>query len=137
MKFGPNEIFYINEFEKLTRATAKDCVVEDSRITFVVKEKQLLQAIGKNGETVRKVVQRLGKNIEVFEYSDDPKKFLQKAFYNAKINDVVMGEAEGKKTAEVEVDSENKRKIMHNSGRLKKVKELMKRLYGIEKVRIN
>ena len=136
MKFGPNEIFYINEFEKITNATAKDCIVEDSKITFVVKEKQLPQAIGKNGATVKRLSRVFGKSIEIFEHDADPKKFLQKAFYNAKIDDVLMEEEEGRKNAVVEVDSENKRKIMQNTGRLRKIRELLKRMHGIESLRI-
>ncbi len=130
------QIQLMNSLDAIARVNAKDCFVRGESIVFLVPESQMRQAIGKNGSVVEKLKKMLGKNVELFEYNEDPKKFFEKAFYRAKINEIEISEKEGSKAATIKVDGTNKRIILQNMGRLKKIKELAERNYNIDEVRV-
>ena len=77
-----------------------------------------------------------GERVELFEYSPEPEGFFRKAFFRARIEKVEIGEKNGEKIALINADNTNKKIILQNIGRLKKIKELAKRNYGIEEVRV-
>lgn len=136
MKLDFEQIRLINALDTMTKAVAKDCFICDDSIVFLLPEKHMKQAIGKNGETIQKVKAQLGKNIELFEYSEKPEKFFAKAFYKAKVENVEIKKTNDKKIAVVKTKTNDKKIILRNLGRLDKIKELAKRNYEIEEVRI-
>ena len=66
---------YISLFESITknRVIVKDCMDTEDKLVFVVGEGQGNTAVGKKGENVIKLKDKTGKNIQVVEYSDDPR----------------------------------------------------------------
>ena len=94
------------------------------------------KAIGKKGATVEKIRKVFKKPVELFEYTKEPERFFEKAFFKAKIEKIEIKEKKDKKIALISADQTNKRIILQNLGRLKKIKELAKRNYEIEEVRI-
>lgn len=131
-----DQIQMINTLDSVARVTAKDCVISKDGVVFLIPEKYMKKAIGKNGSTVEKLMKKINKKVEFFEYDEKPEKFLEKAFFRSKIEKVEIKKIKEKKVAFVKADAEGKKLILRNLNRLKKVKELAKRNYGIEEVRI-
>lgn len=135
MRLNSDEIFYLNEFSSASGANARDCVIEEKVVAFLVKKDAMGKAIGRNAETVKRLRQKLRRNIEIFEYDDDVQGFIKKALYNIKIDAINIAERNGKKQAILQLDSENKRKLLNNLARVKRIKAFAKRDYNIDDVR--
>jgi len=136
MRLGVAEIRLINALQNISGVHAKDCLISDNRITFLVAEQQMSKAIGKNGSTIRIIKQKIGKDVELFEYKKDVKKFVQRAMNKIKINEMELVEKDGGNTLKLSLDPENKRKLFQNSGRFKKVKELAERNYNMPEIKV-
>lgn len=81
-------IGYINLFERLTGARAKDCFAEEEKLVFVVNEGEAGKAIGKNGEKARELSAKLKKQIKIIEFKQDPVEFLKTLLYPVKAKEV-------------------------------------------------
>ncbi|MFH1663439.1 MAG: NusA-like transcription termination signal-binding factor [archaeon] len=136
MKISNEEILLINALQDFSGVTARDCIISKKNIIFVVNEKDVGNAIGKKGEKVNRLKQKLRKNIEIYGYTEKPENFIKNSLKEIKINEVTEKEEEGKKTIFLSLDSENKRNIAEKSGKLKKIKEIVKRNYNIDNIRI-
>ncbi len=135
MRLTSNEIFYLNALNRVSGVNARDCVVDENVISFLVRKEAMGKAIGKNAATIKKLSKQLRKNIEIFEYCDDVESFIKKALYNIKIDEINLVERNGKKQAILMLDPENKRKLLNSLPRIKRIKTLSKRDYKIEDVR--
>ncbi len=136
MKLGADEIFYLNALNSISGANARDCVVQGNTVSFIVRPGELGRAIGKNALNIEQLKKRLKKNIEIFEYSENAGDFFKKAFYNIEFKKIDSVEEKGKKALVVAVDAENRSKMLNNSGKIKRIKEIAKRNYGIEEIKI-
>ncbi|MDO8538742.1 MAG: NusA-like transcription termination signal-binding factor [archaeon] len=137
MKIGQEEILLMNALSSLTRVNAKDCIVSGKNVTFVVREDDVGKAIGKKGETIRKMSDKLNKKIEIFAYTTDAKSFLEKAFREVSFDSIEIGELDGKKILKARISGENKRKLLSQSKKLKRIKELLARNYNVFDVKIS
>ncbi len=133
---GISEIQFMNLLDAILHVSARDCFVDGDNVVFLVNEKDMYRAIGKGGSAVELLTKRIGKRVELFEYTQEPEKFFQKAFFRAKIEKVGIKDLKEKKIAIISVDATNKKIILQNMRRLKRVKDIAKRNYGIEEVRI-
>ncbi|HIH09923.1 MAG TPA: NusA-like transcription termination signal-binding factor [Candidatus Diapherotrites archaeon] len=136
MKLSLQQIQLINALDSIARVGAKDCFIDGESIVYLVPESQMRQAIGKSGSTVELIKKKLGKRVELFEFTESAEKFFEKAFFKAKIDKVEIKDMKERKVAIVQVDNTNKKIILQNMRRLKRIKELAKRNYSIDEVRI-
>lgn len=136
MKLGIAQIQLMNALDSVAKVSARDCFVDGDTVVFLVPWNQMKRAIGRNGATIELVKKKLGRRVELFEYTEEPKKFFEKAFFRAKIEKVDVKDTKERKIAVIHVDHANKRIILQNMRRLKKVKELAKRNYSIDEVRV-
>lgn len=136
MKLRNEELRYINALRAVTGANAKDCWYDSSGITFLLSADQMRLAIGRKGNSIRTLREKMGKNIELLEYAEKPEDFVKKAFCKIKIENVELAKDENKKTISICMDSENRRKLLQNLNRLRRVRETMKRDYGIGELKI-
>ncbi|PIN85211.1 MAG: NusA-like transcription termination signal-binding factor [Candidatus Diapherotrites archaeon CG11_big_fil_rev_8_21_14_0_20_37_9] len=136
MKLDQSQIQLMNGLDKIANVMPRDCFVGDNSVVFLVHEEHMKKAIGKNGATIEKISKTLNKRVELFEYTKEPEKFFEKAFYRAKIEKVEIRETKNGKIALISADNTNKRIMLQNMGRLKKIKQLAKRNYEIGEVRI-
>jgi len=136
MRMTNREIGYINALETISGAQAKYCLVDSGEISFLVREGQAGKAIGKQGVNIKKLRETLGKEVGVFEYAESPEGFLRKAFRSIEIGKVEMTENEGVKTLFVTPEPTNKRKLLQNIGKMKKIRVIMKEVYGIGNVKV-
>ena len=139
IKLGDEEIRYISLFEHITGAVARDCVVDNDRIIFIVKSGNIGLAIGKRGVNIKRVRDFLHKQIDVVEYADSPEKFISNTLSPAKIKSIVINEKrDGRKVALVTVDGKDKGIAIGKSGKnVAKSRLLAKRHYGIDDVVIS
>ncbi|HDQ59908.1 MAG TPA: NusA-like transcription termination signal-binding factor [Candidatus Woesearchaeota archaeon] len=101
IKLSLDDIAFINLFEKTTKASVKDCIVDEqkNKITFVVNEGHIGMAIGRGGANIKKLEHRMNKKLEVIEFSKDPLKFLTNLLRPIKVKNAYVSErSDGKKT---------------------------------------
>ena len=76
-------------FESLTKASVKDCIVEEGRIIFIVRKGEIAKAIGKKGANIRKVENLIKKKVKIIEFSEDLVEFVKNVVAPLKVLDVV------------------------------------------------
>jgi len=127
-------------FQNISGATARDCVIDTKveRVIFVVSRGEMGLAIGKSGETIKKVQKTLGKQVELVEWADDAKQFIMNSLNPQFITEIRMTEKpDGSKSATVVVDEKKKGAILGKGGRnAEKARLLAKRYFSIETIHI-
>jgi len=135
IRLTADSIQYIALFENMTRAKILDCIPEEERLVYVVKQGDMGLAIGKNGENINRVKKTLDKPIELVEYSEDPATFLKNAFGPVSLSSVNIINKNGKRLAYVEVPNKEKGLAIGRNGKnIEKVKMLARRHHDIEDV---
>jgi len=137
MRLTSDDIFYLNALNTASGANARDCIVQGKVITFLIKKKELGKAIGKDAQAVKKLGEKLRLHVELLEYTENVEGFIKKALYNVKVKEVKVSEKEGKNFVTVALEPGEKRKMMTNMSRVKRIKALAKRNYSIEDIRIH
>ena len=134
IKFDNETIRSINVFEEVSGVEVKDCLIRDERVYYVVEEGKIGLAIGKNGETVKKVQSNLGKDVKIFEYSEDAETFIDN-LVPTKVKNVEISNNGGEKVAKIDVAKRSK--AVGRKGRNVKVMErFLNREHGIQRVKI-
>jgi len=140
IKLTSDELGLISLFQNITGATARDCVIDDKldRVIFIINKGEMGLAIGKNGASINKTQKMVGKDVELVEYSDDPKKFIINALNSKFIMDVRLSEkVDGNKIAVVMVDHNRKGAIVGRNGKnAEKARLLCRRYFQISNVHI-
>ncbi|MBR4117705.1 MAG: NusA-like transcription termination signal-binding factor [Methanocorpusculum sp.] len=128
----------IAQFENLTGAGARDCVVDEkfSRILFVINPGEMGLAIGKKGASVKKASDAFGKKVEVVEYNPDKVQFLRNCFLPVQIQTVTFDQNEdGDEIAYIEVQPEDRGLAIGKEGKnIIKAKKLALRQFDIVNV---
>jgi transcription termination/antitermination protein NusA len=77
MLLNTRDIQLINAFETLTGANVVDCVDAEGSLNFLVEKGHLGAAIGKGAVNINKAKKVMGRQIIVFEDSDDPEELIK------------------------------------------------------------
>jgi N utilization substance protein A len=129
----------ISQFESLTGAGSRDCVVDDrnGRLIFVINPGDMGLAIGKKGASIKKASEAMGKKIEVVEYNTNPEQFIKNCFLPAQVTSIVFeGEAD-QQMVTVEVRDEDRGIAIGKDGKnIFKAKKLAQRQHNIADVQI-
>jgi len=132
IKLDNDAIKYISFFERITKASVVDCMSENDRITFVVREGCAGMVIGRNGLNVKKLQEKLKKQVEIIEFSKNPIKFLTNLFKPIKVKNTYISEnASGKRILHAQVP---KNRTLAKI-KMKKARNLIKKYYNIDEVR--
>lgn len=75
-EFDTDLIKIIAAFENITESEVRDCV-KNEHLYFLINPGKMALAIGKNGSAVKTAEKMLGRQIKVFEYSDNPEELLK------------------------------------------------------------
>lgn len=130
----------ISQFESLTGAGSRDCVVDDrnARLIFVINPGDMGLAIGKKGASIKKASEVMGKKIEVVEYNSNVEQFLKNCFLPAQVTSILFEDGEeDQKTATVEVRDEDRGIAIGKEGKnIFKAKKLALRQHNIADVQI-
>jgi N utilization substance protein A len=135
IKLSTEGLRYIALFEELTKATVKDCIIDDGRIIYVIKAGDMGAAIGKNGDYINRVKKTVDKQIDLVEYSDEPVAFIKNAFSPITVRSVNIVDRNNKRLAYVEVSNKDKGLAIGRNGKnIEKVKLVAKRHHDIDDV---
>ena len=139
VKITENEMKYIQLLQNMTGATIVDCILDDEAIIFTVKKGEVGLAVGRGGEKIKRFRTMTNKQVEIFEYMDDPDKFLRNALKPAKVKDIrLVDRMDGHKIAMVNVDPKDKGiAIGKNGENIKKIRFLAQRYFQLDTVVIN
>ena len=124
----------ISQFESLTGAGSRDCVVDErnDRLIFVVNPGDMGLAIGKKGASIKKASEVMGKKIEVVEYNSNPEQFLKNCFLPAKVVSIEFSGEEDARSATVDVSDEDRGIAIGKNGKnIFKAKKLAQRQHNI------
>lgn len=135
VKYDTENIRTMNMFESITGVEAVDVITKEDEIYFVVPDGKAGMAIGKGGKIVKKIQNKLGKDVKIYEYSDNLGKFLNN-LVPADLRGVdIEEEEEGEKKVEISVSSENKGRVVGKNGsKIDSIREVLQRTHGVDEV---
>ncbi|MHA1193408.1 MAG: NusA-like transcription termination signal-binding factor [Promethearchaeota archaeon] len=149
IKFDRKSMELISLFNNLSGAIIKDCLTFESPenyseiIIFLVKKEDVGKAIGKAGEHVKDLMNKLQKKIDVIPYSDNLEKFIQ-FILNTSKNSITVQQIEikenknEKKTVIISVNPQDRGKAIGKEGSMiRKIKLLVTRHFKVDNVIIN
>ena len=141
IKITTDQMRLMSLFQNVTGATARDCVEDEKqdRVIFVVNAGKMGLAIGKGGSHIKTLQNIIKRDIELVEYSDDPKVFLKNMLNSKLVTEVKINKrADGTLQAIVIVDPRKKGIVVGREGRnAEKARLLAKRYFEISSVLIN
>ncbi len=131
VKIETDAIRIIALFESITKIHAKDCIIEDKCIYFLVDQEKIGLAVGKNGSVIKEVKKVLRKDVRVMGYPDNPEDFIKSQIPSVKSIQVSDG------SLILSVPSRERVNVIGKSGRnIKIMKEILKRYFKIKDVKL-
>ena len=128
MKFTLETIQFINLFEKVTGAKVKDCFPGNG-LTFVVEEGNVQKAV----RGLDRVKKMLKKDVRLISYSSYPVKFIKNLLYPVRVESVKKVD----NTLVIACPNQVKGKVFgRNRENLKFMKDLVKKYFGIEEIKV-
>ena len=149
IRFDRKSMELISLFNNLSGAIIKDCLTFESPennseiIIFLVKKEDVGKAIGKAGEHVKDLMNKLQKKIDVIPYSDKLEQFIQFILNTSKnsitVQDIEIKENKNeKKTVIISVKPQDRGKAIGKEGSMiRKIKLLVTRHFEVDNVIIN
>jgi len=129
----------ISQFESLTGAGARDCVIDarHDRVIFIINPGEMGLAIGKKGASIRKASEALDRRVEVVEYSDDLIQFIRNCFLPAQVMSIEIEGEDDSRVAQIEVREDDRGLAIGKEGKnILKAKQLLRRQFDIGDVEI-
>ncbi len=133
IKFDTETIRMITLFENLTNVRVKDCLIDNATNTvyFIVESGKIGIAIGKNGISAKRIEKVTGKNIKIYEYSENLEKFVKNLIPQS--NEVKVKNENGKIIVEIKVDKTNRGIVIgRDEKKLKLYKEILQRNHKVD-----
>ena len=84
IRYDFDHMKYMTLFEKITRTSIKDCIIDENQIIFIIKSDNIAKAVGKNGSNVKLLERKLRKKIKIVKFDNDCVQFTQNLLYHIK-----------------------------------------------------
>ena len=131
IKLSTDSLMVMAAFERVTKVHAKDCLVTDTCVYFLVESGKIGLAIGKSGSVVKDVSRVLGRPVRVYGYSKDITEMVRGMIPQAKSVEV-NGD-----TVTVAVQPSEKTAIIGKAGgNIKAMRDLMERHFNTKHLRL-
>ncbi|MBY9016229.1 MAG: NusA-like transcription termination signal-binding factor [Candidatus Lokiarchaeota archaeon] len=149
IKLDRKSMELISLFNNISGAIIKDCLIFESPennseiIIFLVKKEDVGKAIGKAGEHVKDLMNKLQKKIDVIPWSENLEQFIQFILNTTKnsikVQNIEVKESRNeKKTVIISVRPQDRGKAIGKEGSMiRKIKELVLRHFEVDNVIIN
>lgn len=132
IKIDENMLRYISTFYQMTGVDVMDIAEDEENIFFIIYPGSLRKAIANNGENIKKLKEKLGKNIILVEYSDNPERFIYNLFYRFNVKEVNIENVNDEMKVSVKVDPGQKARAIGKNGRnLKITKDILSRHFKV------
>ena len=123
---------YISMFENITRARVKDCIIKEDKLIFIVPKHQVILALGKNNENIKRLKGLFKKNIDIIGFSDKLDVFVKNIFHNFNLQNIQVESRDEKSYVYVSVNLKDKGKIIGKNGNnLKLAREIVGRHFDV------
>lgn len=133
--FDIKSIQYLTLFNNITKINAKDCIVQDTQIIFIVNMADVGIAVGIKGVNVKKLEQKFKKKIKISGYSENIKDFIKSLVAPLQLEeiteekDIVILTAKDLKTRGL--------LIGRTASILKAYEKIVKRFFPIKELKVN
>jgi NusA-like KH domain protein len=131
VKLGTEEVRIVSVFVRITGVQPRDCLITEMTTFFVLDPRSMMLAIGRSGETIKRLRKALGKNVKLFakhETAEETIKHMVPTAKALKINDDV---------AVITIPLEDKSKVIgRNGNNIKAMKEILKRHFALRDLKI-
>jgi len=122
-------------FEILTGVPAMDCVLVGDAVGFLVGENDMGMAIGRNGDSIDKVRDKLKKQVFLMQYSQDIQKFIMYALHPAYVKSVKISDTAKGKIASADISKEDYKKATGDSNKKIAIAKLFaQRMFDIKDI---
>jgi len=124
---------YINLFERVCRVTTNKCFVYNNTIFFAVSPVLVSKAIGRDAENAKRLSEILRRKIRVISLEEDISRFIKSI-----IEPYEFIKCETKNNCiELSANKQNKAGIIgRNRQREQELEDILKKFFGIERLRI-
>lgn len=140
VKLTEESMQLISQFESITGAGSRDCLEDNrnDRLIFVINPGEMGLAIGREGASIKRASEIMGKRIEVVEYSSDPEQFIRNCFLPAQVTSLsITTDDDDQEVAVVDVREEDRGIAIGKEGKnIFKAKRLAERLHDISDVQL-
>jgi N utilization substance protein A len=131
VKLGTQSIRTIAAFEEMTKVHARDCIIMDDSIYFLVDPDRIGFAIGRNGSNIREVSKTFGKTVRLFAYHNNPEDMIRSMIPTVKSIEI------GSETVSLTIPASDRVVVIGRGGRnIRAIKETMKRHFAIKNVKL-
>lgn len=138
VQLSKTELNWISLLLERTGAMAKDCIIGEDSITFLLEKSSLGRVIGKQGSTIKQLSQDFNREVKVVEFSDNLPDLTKNTLSPVKPINIQLNNNNGKQTLVVTVSAKDRpRAIGKNASVLKRSRAILKRHYDIDNVFIN
>jgi N utilization substance protein A len=135
IKLSINEMGFIATFQNLTKTTPRDCIINETGITYIISPKEMGLAIGKDGSHIKDAQRALKKEVSVVEYSEDPVKFISNVMYPIRPKNINIEGKDSKKVAKVSVEKRDRAAAIGSKGKnIHRTKKIVARHHDINDV---
>jgi N utilization substance protein A len=146
IKIDRQSMELISLFNNISGAIIKDCIVFESPenhseiVIFLVKKEDVGKAIGKAGEHVKDLMEKLQKKIDVIPWSENLELFIQYILNTSKnsikVQNIEIKESKNqKKTVIISVRPQDRGKAIGKEGSMiRKIKDLVLRHWEVDNV---
>ena len=131
LKYDLEVLGYMNYFKRVTKLNPKDCFTAGESIVFFAPEGKPGLAIGKNGQNVALLQDKLKKNIKVMEFGDDAEKLIANYVFPLKPASISISERSGKRIIEIKFNYPRERRslLANTQTKLKQLKTIVNRYH--------
>lgn len=132
-KISSEQLQLLSMLERETGAQAFDVLLTPESIVFVVKAGDLGKAIGKNGANRERLERMALRKVELVEFAETLEGFLANLFKPARIEKIT---ASGTSVVLKVGVSEKGLAIGRGGSKINRARELVKRHYGVEELKV-
>lgn len=121
-------------FFTITHVELKDCILEEDSAWFVVDQKVMGRAIGKQGANIRRLEKALKRRVKIVGYSDKVLSFIQNLYYPLKMANIREDEGVVIITP---LDLHSRGQLIGRAGTtLRRIEGIVKRYFPITEIKI-
>ena len=127
-------IRYLNLFEKITRVTTKNCFEYNNSIIFAVHPHLISKAIGEQGRNIKNINEILGKKVRVISLPfRGIENFIAEIVSPVKFKGIEINDKE----VIINAGRQSKAALIgRNRAREQELEDILKKFFGIEKLKI-